>query len=217
MMTGTRRAAGAQLAQHLEAVHRRQSDIQQHEVDVAARARARAPRRRRRRRRSRSPADSSPRLTNAAMRGSSSTIRILRHPAASRCSTTSPARTGAGSSARRQRQVDREGRAAAGGVGDGAMAAVALGDRVDDREAQSRAADRALAVRAVEAAEDAVARRGRDAGPVVAHPQSRARGVRARCRSRSACRRACTSRRCRRAGATPAAGDPGRRGCAPSA
>ena len=85
------------------------------------------------------------------------------HPAASRCSTTSPARTGAGSSAGRQGQVDRERRAAAGGVGDDALAAVALRDRIDDGEAEARAADRALAVRAVEAAEDAVARGGRDA------------------------------------------------------
>ena len=73
--------------------------------------------------------------------------------------------------------LDRQGRTAAGCVGDGAPAAVRLRDRVDDREPEAGTADRALSGAAVEPPEDAVAHRGWDAGAVIAHPQLRSRGV----------------------------------------
>ena len=142
------------------------------------------------------------------MRGSSSAMRmrVIRRPLVA---ARRRLRARAAGSCRRTAsgKVDREGRAAAGGVGDDAVAAVRLGDRIDDREPEPRAADRALAVGAVEAAEDAVPGGGRDAGPVVAHPQVRVRRRRARCRSRwaspagvyfaalsASCSHACSSR-----------------------
>ena len=125
------------------------------------------------------PADSRPRLTNAAIRGSSSTIRIvvIRRPlAAARRRPRGPAR-------------------AARAVGSGRWivnVAPPPGVSVTTHcppwpfviastiaRPSPEPPDRALAVGAVEAAEDAMAGGGRDAGAVVAHPQLGARGVEA--------------------------------------
>src|SRR5690348_14641563 len=73
--------------------------------------------------------------------------------------------------------MDGEGRSAAGGVGDLAVAAVSFGDRVHDRQPQARSADGAVYVRAVETVEDARPRVRRDARAVVAHPELRAVGA----------------------------------------